>query len=99
MKGERAPLQMEGVFPYCVLLQVAAEDDQDNYVLCRGFDPRIGKFIDYAEGNSDKPGIPVAKPYGNRSVGMYQIGEMHAALLPTQSSSPEPYGAKVWPPG
>jgi hypothetical protein len=98
MSGERAPLQTHGVFPYCVLMQVAVdEDDKEEYVLCRGFDVRIGKFIDYEEGNSNKPGIPVAKPYGFRMKGLYQKAQMFAAALPTQSSSPDPFGAKINP--
>ena len=74
LTGERAQLLAQGVFPYCAMMQVAAEDEHDNYVICRGFDTRIRKFIDYEEGNSDKPGIPVAKPYGRRSAGGYEIG-------------------------
>ena len=69
------------------MMQVAAEDTYKDYVICRGFDPRILKFIDYVEGNADKPGISVAKPFGNRVVGAYQVGEVHPALLPTQGNT------------
>ena len=72
------------------MVQVAAEDTIADYVICRGFDPRISKFIDYEEGNDDKPGIPVAKPYGNRKTGVYKLAEIHAALLPLQSTNPSP---------
>jgi hypothetical protein len=66
------------------MMQVAAEDTYQDYVICRGFDPRILYFIDYEEGNPEKPGISVAKPYGKRKKGQYKIGEMYPALLPTQ---------------
>lgn len=95
MTGTHAALQVPGVFPHCVLMQVAAEDTEDEYVLCRGFDPRINKFIDYEEGNEDKPGIPVAKPYRCRMAGLYHMAEIYAAALPVQSSCPSPTGAKI----
>ena len=84
--GEFAKLRTGGVHPYCAMMQVAAEDTYANYVICRGFDPRMLKFIDYEAGNADKPGISVAKPYGTRVVGYYQIGQVHPALLPTQGT-------------
>jgi len=68
------------------MMQVAAEDTYSDYVICRGFDPRILKFIDYAEGDVDKPGISVAKPFGKRTAGTYEIGEVYPALLPTQGN-------------
>ena len=95
MTGERAPLQVQGVFPYCVLMQVASKDDKDDYVLCRGFDCRMNRFIEYEEGNSDKPGIPVAKPYGSRRKGLYKMAGMYAASLPFQSSNASPVLAKI----
>ena len=66
------------------MMQVAAADEYDDYVICRGFDPRILKFIDYESGNAAKPGISVAKPYGNRTAGTYTIGQVFPAFLPTQ---------------
>ena len=75
ISGEHADLQNEGTFPYCAMMQVAAEDVFDNYVICRGFDTRIAKFIDYEQGNADKPGISVAKPFGSRGTGVYDIGQ------------------------
>ena len=90
MSGENAPLQVEGVFPYSALLQIAAEDTEDKYVYCRGFDPRISKFIEYESGNSDKPGIPAGKPYGKRRPGAYNIAEVFQALLPLQTTNPSP---------
>lgn len=94
--GMHAHLGQEGVMPYCALMQVAAEDIHVDYVLCRGFDTRIVRFVDYEEGNADKPGIPVAKPYGNRRVGAYEIGGIYPALLPIQGTSehtpPSPAG-------
>ena len=81
---------MEGFFPYCAMMQVAAEDTLEDYVLCRGFDVRMSKFIDYEEGNADKPGIPCAKPYWNRRKGAYQIAQIYPAFLPLQTSNPSP---------
>lgn len=69
------------------MMQIAAEDTYDDYVICRGFDPRILKFIDYEEGNANKPGISVAKPFGKRATGAYQIAEVYPALLPTQGNA------------
>ena len=84
--GEQANLRQDGTAPYCAMMQVAAEDTYDDYVICRGFDTRILKFIDYAEGDADKPGISVAKPFGKRVTGTYEIGEIYPALLPTQGN-------------
>jgi hypothetical protein len=64
------------------MMQVAAADTYDDYVICRGYDPRDERFYDYEEGNSDKPGIPVAKPYGNRAAGAYKVGEVFPAVIP-----------------
>ena len=81
--GERETLRAEGVFPYCAMMQVAAEDTHDNFVICRGFDTRIKKYINYdADDPDNKPGISVAKPYGNRHVGIYTIGQIFPAFLP-----------------
>jgi hypothetical protein len=95
MSGQRAALQVPGIFPYCVLMQVAAEDEYDDYVLCRGFDPRINKFIDYEKDNEEKPGIPVAKPYSFRFKGLYEIAHLYAAALPVQCSANSPVDAKI----
>lgn len=81
---------VKGVFPYVAMMQVAAEDTHDDYVICRGFDVRIGRFIDYAEGDDDKPGIPVAKPYGRRRIGTYAIAQIFPAILPLQTDNPSP---------
>jgi hypothetical protein len=72
------------------MMQVAADDTYDDYVICRGFDPRILKFVDYASGDANKPGISVAKPFGKRTTGTYEIGEIYPAFLPNAG----PYGAK-----
>jgi len=79
-----ADLAAQGLFPYCAMMQVAKEDVHQDYVICRGFDIRMRKFIDYEEDNDDKPGIPVAKPYGKRVKHVYQIGQVFGAFLPTQ---------------
>lgn len=68
-------------------MQVAAADTYVNHVICRGFDPRILRFVDYAAGDATKPGISVAKPFGKRAVGTYQIAEVYPAFLPTQGNS------------
>jgi len=85
--GEQANLRQEGTSPWCAMMQVAAEDTYANYVICRGFDPRILRFVDYAEGDSNKPGISVAKPFGKRRAGAYEIAEIYPALLPTQGNA------------
>ena len=85
--GDQANLRQAGTSPFCAMFQIAAEDTYDDYVICRGFDPRILKFIDYAEGDSDKPGISIAKPFGNRVTGKYEIAEIYPALLPTQGNA------------
>ncbi len=85
--GEHASLRTDGIMPYCAMMQVAAEDTYEDYVICRGFDPRVPYFVDYEEGDSDKPGISVAKPFGNRVVGKYNIGEIYPALLPIQGTA------------
>ena len=73
------------------MMQVAAEDTYVNYVLCRGFDVRIPKFIDYDAGDlANSPGIPVAKPFGNRRTGAYQIAQIFPAVLPLQIGVPSP---------
>ena len=87
LAGGYADLQTKGVFPYCAMMQVAAEDTYEDYVICRGFDPRIMKFVDYEDSNPYKPGISVAKPFGNRIAGQYNIGEIYPALLPIQGSA------------
>jgi hypothetical protein len=88
--GEQAPLSVKGVFPYVAMMQVAKEDIHDDYVICRGFDVRIARFVDYAEGDEDKPGIPVAKPYGRRRPGTYHIGQIFPAIIPLQTPNPSP---------
>lgn len=87
MHGGQANLRQDGTFPFCAMMQVAAADTYDDYVICRGFDPRILRFVDYESGNADKPGISVAKPFGNRTTGRYQIAEVYPAMLPTQGNS------------
>lgn len=88
--GGHAELIKSGVFPYVAMMQVAAPDTEQDYVLCRGFDVRIGRFIDYEDGNADKPGIPVAKPYSKRTVGAYTVGQIFPAVLPLQTDNPSP---------
>lgn len=87
IQGGHANLRQLGTHPFCAMMQVAAEDTYDDYVICRGFDTRILRFVDYEEGNADKPGISVAKPFGKRMAGTYGIAEIYPALLPTQGNS------------
>ena len=68
-------------------MQVAAADTYTDYVICRGFDPRMRKFINYAAGDSDNPGISVAKPFGSRVKGQYHIGQVFPSFLPTQGTA------------
>ncbi len=64
------------------MMQVAAEDTHDNYVICRGYDPRVKKFFDYVEDDADKVGIPVAKPWNHRGAGAYTVGHVFPAVIP-----------------
>jgi len=89
ISGDHKELENHGVHPYCAMMQIAADDTYDDYVICRGFDIRMLKFVDYEEGNSDKPGISVAKPFGCRGgagdgAKIYRIGQIFPAFLPTQ---------------
>ena len=84
--GTHATLRQEGIYPYCALFQIAAADTYEDYVICRGFDPRINKFVDYSAGDADKLGISVAKPYGNRTTGKYAVAQVFPAFLPTQGT-------------
>lgn len=80
--GGHANLRYEGIHPHCAMMQVAVEDTHANYVICRGYDPRVKKFFDYVEGDADKIGIPVAKPWSNRTVGSYTVGHVFPAVIP-----------------
>jgi len=81
--GERETLRAKGKHPYCAMFQVAAVDNYSTFVRCRGYDTRDKKYYDYdADDLDNKPGISVAKPYGKRHVGLYQIGEIYPAVLP-----------------
>ena len=86
--GEQADLREYGLFPYCAMVQVAEQDTYEDYVICRGFDPRIRKFIDYddAAPEGQRGGISVAKPFGMRVIGHYGIGQVFPAFLPTQGT-------------
>ena len=96
--GTHATLRVEGIHPYCAMMQVAAADTYEDYLVCRGFDPRILKFIDYAAGDPDKLGISVAKPFGNRTVSKYTVGEVYPAFLPTQGAVGEGKAENYVPP-
>lgn len=87
IQGENANLRQDGTSPFCAMMQIAAKDTYENYVVCRGFDPRILRFVDYALGDPTKPGISVAKPFGCRGIRKYRIGEVYPALLPTQGNT------------
>lgn len=60
------------------MMQVMEEDTYDNYVICRGFDPRILRFMN---------NISVAKPFGKRNPDTYKVGEIYPAFLPTQGNT------------
>lgn len=87
IQGDQANLRQDGTAPYCAMMQIAATDIYKNFVICRGFDTRILRFVDYVPGNPNKPGISVAKPFGKRQTGTYEIGEVYPALLPTQGNA------------
>lgn len=78
IQGDHANLRQDGISPFCAMMQVMEEDTYDNYVVCRGFDPRILRFME---------NISVAKPFGKRTPGTYQIGEVYPAFLPTQGNA------------
>lgn len=96
MGGTHADLKAAGEHPYCAMMQVAEADKYEDYVICRGFDPRMRKFIDYEDGNPNKPGISVAKPFSHRIECYYQIGHVFPAFLTTQGPAdyvpPSPSG-------
>ena len=82
MTTEHETLVHTGVRPYCTMVQVAAEDTHDDYLICRGWDARDKRYYDYVEGDANQKGIAVAKPYGVRGDNAYVVGEIHAAFLP-----------------
>lgn len=83
LTGERAPLDVAGVYAHCAMMQIAAEDTHEDYVICRGYDPRIRRFFDYdAADLANKPGLPVGKPYGSRTAGVYTVGQVFPAMIP-----------------
>jgi hypothetical protein len=94
VSGEHKNLEVPGIFPYCSMMQVAYEDKYGDYVMCRGFDTRILRFIDFEDGNPNKPGIAVAKPFGDRGIEAdgyvtrkYRKGEIFPAFLTTQGAA------------
>lgn len=97
--GDRARLTMEGVLPYCAMMQIAEDDIYDEYVICRGFDTRFLRFVDYESGSSDRIGISVAKPFGCRGTRQYRKGQVYPAFLPIQGTEtytpPSPVGADI----
>jgi hypothetical protein len=91
MRGDHDDLQLHGDWPYCAMMQIACEDKYEHHVVCRGFDPRMLKFVDYRDNSAEKPGISVAKPFGCRvtegGAKRYRIGEVFMAVLPTQGTT------------
>jgi hypothetical protein len=97
ISGEFGDLDNNGIYPYCAMVQVALDDIYDDYVVCRGFDPRIQKFINYGGEGSESLGISVAKPFGHRGTSKYsvgkgsarrfRVGEIFPAFLPTQGTA------------
>jgi hypothetical protein len=55
------------------MMQIIEADTYDDYVVCRGFDPDSGRFL-----NS----VNVGKPYGLRGNHPYNVGEVYAAVKP-----------------
>jgi len=96
INGGHNDLRTPGVYPYCAMMQVATEDIYDDYVVCRAFDVRMLRFVDFEEDNPDKPGISVAKPFGDRGAAAdgqvtrkYRVGEIFPAFLATQGAADE----------
>lgn len=89
--GEHAELMVPGVSPNCALMQIAEHDTHRDYVICRGYDTRIKRFIDYDPDDTDNnPGIPVAKPWGKRMVGLYRKFAAYPAVLPLSKFGQNP---------
>ena len=78
MRGDQANLRHDGTSPFCTMMQIMLPDTYADYVVCRGFDPRILRFM---------YNISVAKPFGNRRVDTYEVAEIYPALLPTQGNA------------
>lgn len=88
ISGKYEDLKKDGIYPYCAMMQVAKDDVYDDYVVCRGFDTRIFRFVDFKENSSVSPGISVAKPFGSRGgTGSFRVGQIFPAFLPTQGVS------------
>jgi len=83
--GERAALDVPGISPQCAMAQIAAKDTHCDYVICRLYDPRDGRYYPYEEGDADKVGVPVAKPYWACQKGVYRIGQGFPAFPPLAS--------------
>lgn len=90
MAGETAALQVPHIFPFVAMMQIAAPDTHRDYVICRGHDVRTSRFYDYAAGDSNNPGIAVAKPYGRRQIGTYSVAQIFPAILPLQTANSIP---------
>ena len=72
--GDYARIGTKGVVTRIAMMQVIEADTHDNYVVCRGFDPERGKFLNE---------VNVAKPYGLRgSNGVYVVGQVFSAAKP-----------------
>lgn len=71
-------MRYDGTAPYCAMVQVSEEDTYDDYVVCRGFDTRILRYMGT---------ISVAKPFGKRITNTYNVGEIYPAFLPTQGNA------------
>lgn len=73
ISGEYAPIGKKRDKTRIAMFQVIEADTHDNYVVCRGFDPEAGVFL-----NS----VAVAKPYHLRGAFTYSVAHMLPAAKP-----------------
>jgi len=73
LTGQFAKIGVGSEITRVAMMQVSEADTHDNFVVCRGFDPESGKFL-----NS----VNVAKPYGVRGTNPYVVGQVFAAAKP-----------------
>jgi hypothetical protein len=73
VSGEYSPIGVPTEKIHIAMFQVIEADTHDNYIVCRGYDPTLRKFL-----NS----INVAKPYDQRGAFGYVVGHVFPAAIP-----------------
>jgi len=86
LSGQHAPIGRSFPYSRIAMMQVAEEDTHDNYVVCRGFDPECGRFLNT---------VNVAKPYGIRGTNPYVVGQVFAAAKPRTALGDTPGKAET----